>query len=429
MSNPDIIVIGAGLSGLCTALTLAQQNKHVFLIEQLDRFGGLCGQHDVNGHSYTIACNDFGNGMINSLKRLGVKTQFEKKKSRVFYEGETIDTPIDFMFLLKLMKSPQQFAALLKGIWQYRRTSPPLVTISDFTNAYLKPGRIKDIVEIPAYLMGTSPADFNLKYLAYETEYKYGYNNPGVPVGGPNQLISDLVAACWDHGVTLLKNTKVTEVKEKGAHIEVTMNTAQKVSTISASKVIDTRPHTKAYPPDTKQGMMLCQLRLLAKNHTFDSRYHTYLHYPKDGGNAMDKLDKGQWCTQFPFHFFPNSTSDNEYTAINVFFYQPRGITHLDEAKQQQLLDYILTCIDKMLPKLSDSIVEHHFFDAQSFFDEFHQWPQVMPFIWHGNKPSNQTGSQHIFRGGHTAYPPGDHAGAAVLSAEIVSNLVMKETP
>lgn len=48
--NYDVVVIGAGISGLLAALALSKEGKSVLILEKEDAVGGVCRSYEVNGY-------------------------------------------------------------------------------------------------------------------------------------------------------------------------------------------------------------------------------------------------------------------------------------------------------------------------------------------------------------------------------------------
>ena len=60
----DVIVVGAGVSGLLSALSLSKEGKSVLILEKEDYVGGVCRSYKVQG--YTV---DTGPGDPPGIKR------------------------------------------------------------------------------------------------------------------------------------------------------------------------------------------------------------------------------------------------------------------------------------------------------------------------------------------------------------------------
>ncbi len=48
--NYDVVVIGAGISGLLTALALSKEGKSVLILEKEEDIGGVCRSYEVDGY-------------------------------------------------------------------------------------------------------------------------------------------------------------------------------------------------------------------------------------------------------------------------------------------------------------------------------------------------------------------------------------------
>jgi phytoene dehydrogenase-like protein len=421
----DVAVIGAGLAGLVSAIQLAQNGRRVVILERQPRVGGLCGVDEQDGCTFTIACNDFGRGMINLLAKIGVQTEFKKKETHIYYENEVFKAPLDGNFLMKLLRSPVQASRLFYGVLCTRFGDGSVNTLGEFSKRFLVPGRVRDIVEIPAYLMGTCPEDFALSYLRYETEFRYNYNESGVPVGGPQQLADDLLQRCRSLGITVQTGWHVNQCIRITDSYEIHADQGKVTSTI----LVDTRERHNAYPAKVKRGLELCQIRMVLDGYKgFDSKIHTYLYYPKKSGDAMRQLDMGGWVNEFPFHLFKNDyPQPNGLTTVNLYFYLPRGVREIPHEKQTWLVRRIFERADQLIPGFEVSLKQWHMFTPHDFEDRFGMSPCVMPFIWQGEKPDNFDPESGFYYAGHTVYPPGDHAGAAVLSGYKVANLILEE--
>ena len=47
----DAIIIGAGISGLLSALVLSKNEKKVLILEKQERLGGICQSYKINGYT------------------------------------------------------------------------------------------------------------------------------------------------------------------------------------------------------------------------------------------------------------------------------------------------------------------------------------------------------------------------------------------
>lgn len=48
MNKYDVVVIGAGISGLLSALAISEENKSVLVLEKEEYIGGVCRSYEVD---------------------------------------------------------------------------------------------------------------------------------------------------------------------------------------------------------------------------------------------------------------------------------------------------------------------------------------------------------------------------------------------
>lgn len=50
MDKYDVVVMGAGISGLLSALDTSKENKRVLVLEKEEYIGGVCRFYEVDGY-------------------------------------------------------------------------------------------------------------------------------------------------------------------------------------------------------------------------------------------------------------------------------------------------------------------------------------------------------------------------------------------
>lgn len=73
--NTDVLIIGAGLTGLTTAFSLAQKGKKVRVLERMDRAGGQILTHEENGFVFESGPNT---GSVSNPEVMELMTELEK---------------------------------------------------------------------------------------------------------------------------------------------------------------------------------------------------------------------------------------------------------------------------------------------------------------------------------------------------------------
>ena len=91
-SNPDVVVIGGGSSGLAATAELMKQGKSVVCIDAMNRKGGRAyTDHSIFGVPYDMGCHWLHNFSGNQLAKWGKKqknlTIYKLKERYVVYDG------------------------------------------------------------------------------------------------------------------------------------------------------------------------------------------------------------------------------------------------------------------------------------------------------------------------------------------------------
>ncbi len=70
MENYDVIVVGAGISGLLSALTLSKHGNKVLVLEKSNFIGGNCNSYDVDGFQVDTGAHAITHLQVGPLRRL-----------------------------------------------------------------------------------------------------------------------------------------------------------------------------------------------------------------------------------------------------------------------------------------------------------------------------------------------------------------------
>jgi hypothetical protein len=213
LPSKKAIVIGAGLAGLVSALSLQKAGITVTLIDQRKQVGGLCGTFRLDNREFVIACNDFGKGLVKLLRELGVNFPFNNKKSSVFYRGQWFNAAPDLKMLWQLRSEWRNVFSLLGGIiaQQFPHRTPQ--SIEKFANRLTSAGAVNDLSKLISYFMGVHPSDIQTSFFGLDGKYNYGYTTMACPIGGPQAMADAIADVFLLQGGKLLLNTRNTTNK------------------------------------------------------------------------------------------------------------------------------------------------------------------------------------------------------------------------
>lgn len=417
----QLAVIGAGLAGLVSALKLQSEGHQVILVEQRDQVGGLCGSFDMDGHKFVIACNDFGSGLADLLKKLAVDVDFEYKKSLINYQGQWFNAAPDFDMLKKLKNDWWNLSKLIAAIvWQQTPFAKPQ-TIESFVDRFTSSGPVNDLAKIIAYFMGVAPSDIMTSYFALDKTYQYGYTKMACPVGGPQVLVDAIATRFQELGGEITLKTRCQDYVKTDNGYQLTIGNMDQSDSklLQVDAIVDTTERASNYPKKTKRGLPLSMLCMaIDSKFPYPDDTHTLTYYEPNISDWFSTLDNGMKPEKFGFHVFKSDLSQdhNNLYTLNVYFYLPRGINQLDELNRAQYSEILLRQLEQLLPGIREAIRYQRLITPTDFVTRHGLSSRVMPFVHLDTKPTIETDDKNYLRAGHTIYPPGEHAGAAALS-------------
>lgn len=417
----DVIVIGAGLAGLSAAINLQQAGYKVLLLEKNSRAGGLCGTFKLNNYEFVIACNDFCGKVINIFKAFGVETEFCKSRMRFYMKDTIIDIPPTFNTIYQLFKNVPDlvrlFLHLKKGIL-------PNETLETLGNR-CRNQTLSEFVKSFSYPFGMVPEDILIMQLKEEfsKQYQYKSETTYAPVHGPAAMVEGLLKKYYDLGGELHLNTICLDIhtKKEEKQIETSKGCYR------AARVINSQFRYDLYPNNFKPGLAISKFCVVVKKScVFPKGYHTIIYFPENLTNWLSQIDQCKQPVEFGFHFFPSPVHlANDYYCINIYFYLPRGLNNPSFQQIATAKNYIFKKIEDILPGFLNAIIYSKFISVGDFQSRHDLSSVVSPIIDpHFIKPDNYDKEKDIYYIGNSVYPPGNHAGAAMLSAMIVAEQV-----
>jgi phytoene dehydrogenase-like protein len=258
--------------------------------------------------------------------------------------------------------------------------------------------------------LGIPPKDVRMASLkaTFSKELNYGYDQPLIPVGGPQALVDQLVEAFQKWGGTLMLETPFAP---NGDYRD--------------SVIISSEGRWQNYPKHFRPGLAISTLHLaLKQDFKFPKDLHTVVYFPPNIAEWLNQLDAGIQPKAFGFHLFPSETANPTY---NLYFYLPRGVEALPQAAE----DYIFSNVEKILPGFNSAILYKKFVSPKTF-KELHGFSSnATPLIVEGDfqKPDSYDPESAIYFIGNSVKPEGEHAGGAMFSGIRAAQQILSRGP
>ena len=223
----DVIVIGAGMSGIGAGIRLAMAGKKVLLLEQHYSVGGLNGfyvkdkiLYDVGLHALTnfVPPKSCGHPLTKLCRQLRIPYEAfkleQQRQSRIQFPDVALYFNNHFPFLTENIRRhfPKQIDGFLKLDAAVESTSDTALDSSDFLSAreqlrsYLSDPLLIEMLLLPLFYYGSAHAndlDWRQFAILYKAIYKEGFARPKFGVRTICRLLVDRYRACG--GVLKLK--------------------------------------------------------------------------------------------------------------------------------------------------------------------------------------------------------------------------------
>lgn len=420
----DVVIVGCGLSGLTAGLYLLRRGHRVTILERRGSHGGLCGTFEMDGFEFVIACNDFGQGMVRAFEELEVPIRFKNKKTRVFHGDRVYELPLTPGAAPRLLPHLPSLARFFLALRRARRSGEGGRSLGELVDSTVREREAGDLLKLPAYLMGVRPEDFQLHSLWDEFEYGYGYSKPATPVGGPQVLADTLAKQFLSRGGTLLLSTECLDIQPEGEEYRLRTSAGE----LRARAVLSTAERTAPYPADSKPGLPVSMFCIaVSKDLPYPEQVHTLVHSPPGISEWFGWLDAGEPTPEFGFHLFRSELPEKpDHYTFNIYLYLPRGEEAPGDSRVEQVEGYVFSHVERMLPGFGRALLHKRFVSPRMFSERHGLSSRVTPLITRPGiaKAPNHDARTGLYHAGNSTFPPGDHAGAAILSARLSAGLI-----
>ncbi|HVV81801.1 MAG TPA: FAD-dependent oxidoreductase, partial [Kofleriaceae bacterium] len=405
-SRHDAIVIGAGLAGLCAAVELARAGCRPLVVERRATAGGKCGTVDLDGHRFTVGCNDFGAGVERDLRALGVDVRFAASTSTAAIGDAVYRTPPDLRTLVRLARRLPAIVRLVRAVRARRRPWLADVLAEDVRDA-----RVTGLVSMLGYATGTPLEAMATEALAadFSKRWAYGHDRMKVPVGGVEAIVDGLVGRLRALGGELRTGVRCSDIHRDGAdRVVVTGDGELRAPLVLASE--------RDPAAGGRAGLSAIQLLLAVRPGFRWPRSRALVVLPGDPA-WLTELDRGALPEPFGFHLFRDHAGPSGTTIVG-YALAPRGVTVMAPELRARVERTILDGAERFVPGLERALVFRRLLDPDDY-RRLHGLDSALGAI--AASPAAAPAPslddvRGVHRIGNGFEAPGEHAGAAIRS-------------
>ncbi|MGA1875862.1 MAG: phytoene desaturase family protein [bacterium] len=261
----DVIIIGAGLSGLAAGIRTAHFGRRVCILEKHTRVGGLNSYYSLKGHTIDVGLHAITNYVPRQVKSTPLPRILRQlrlsyddfqlrpqKISRVIFPGKELKFTNEVDFLIQEVSEnfPRQIDRFIQFIHSLKAYDPPLtqefVSSRKKLQGFFSDPLLIEMLLCPLMFYGCSwehDMDFPQFSILFQSIFCEGFARP---CGGMKNVLQLLEKKYQDHGGELRTRSKVQElIVHHDKVMEVHLADGQ---TLKAEKIISTigLPETRA---------------------------------------------------------------------------------------------------------------------------------------------------------------------------------------
>jgi phytoene dehydrogenase-like protein len=269
----DVLIIGAGMSGLAAGIRLAYYDKKVCILEKHYRVGGLNSFYSRDGHKFDVGLHAMTNYVPEGtkstplpklLRQLKLKAEdfalCQQRMSMVKFTGKTLgfNNDLDFFVQEVVENFPSQadnFQKLLKTISEYDALALDAKPVSarEVMGSIISDPLLIDMIFCPLMYYGNAQEndmEFGQFVIMFNSIFCEGFARPQA---GVRQILDVLVRKFQDHGGELRLRCGVQSIQVANGKVESVLLdngevlTADKI--ISSAGYVETMRLLSDYDP------------------------------------------------------------------------------------------------------------------------------------------------------------------------------------
>jgi phytoene dehydrogenase-like protein len=236
----DVLIIGAGMSGLAAGIRLAYYDKKVCIIEKHYRVGGLNSFYNLGGHKFDVGLHAMTNYVPKGvrltplpklLRQLKLKREdfalCPQRMSAIKFPGKTLrfNNSLDFFVQEVIDNFPAQadnFQTLLKTVFEYDELNLYANPISarEVVGSIISDPLLVDMVFCPLMFYGNAQEndmEFAQFVIMFKGIYCEGFARPQA---GVRQILDVLVKKYRACGGELKTRCSVTSIQAANGRVE-----------------------------------------------------------------------------------------------------------------------------------------------------------------------------------------------------------------
>ena len=252
----DVLIIGAGMSGLAAGIRLAYYSKRVCIVEKHYRVGGLNSFYNVGGYKFDVGLHAMTNYVPKGvrlaplpklLRQLKLKAEdfalCPQRMSVIKFPNRTLRFNNDFSFFVQEVADsfPRQadnFRKLLKTIFEYDELNLYAKPISarEVVSSIVSDPLLSDMIFCPVMFYGNAQEndmEFAQFVIMFKSIFCEGFARPQA---GVRQILDVLVKKYKACGGELKMRCAVTSLKCANGKVESTL--LENGETLTADRIL-----------------------------------------------------------------------------------------------------------------------------------------------------------------------------------------------
>jgi len=400
----DVLIIGAGMSGLAAGIRLAYYGKKVCILEKHYRVGGLNSFYSRDGHKFDVGLHAMTNYVPKGIKstplpkllrQLKLKAEdfdlCQQRMSVIKFPEKTLrfNNDPDFFVREVVEKFPAQagnFQKLLETISTYDELALDAKPISarEVVSSIISDPLLVEMIFCPLMFYGSAQEndiEFGQFVIMFEGIFCEGFARPQA---GVRQILDVLVKKYKDHGGELRVRCGVKTIRVADGKVESVLMDNGEVLTadniISSAGYVETMRLLSDYDPvrfkcDVGQ-ISLIEFIFVLNKELAEMGYGTTITFFNNSGkfnyrkpDGLVDVSSGVICCPNNFHFgSPLPEAMIRITNLANFDLWNKLGEEEYKAQKAAWLETSLKEVVKLVPDFSDSIVYSDVFTPKTIY-------------------------------------------------------------